>query len=292
MNDFRSDLTGLCEGRFTGALRIEGTPAGVMYLREGLIAAITTPGAPGPESLLLKSGRITEREWSAAFAAGAAEERVGEELTNAAGVSAAELEVVAVSALYDAAFVLGLNRPERWHAEPGTTPLPLPVRPGVHPGELLRETRHRLSSLSQQWGSPQHLAAQRVTATGRATPSAVPNTRFRDILLHANGRHTPRDIAFLLGRGTFAVTTDIVSMAHRGLLDGRPAPSSAGAAGAAIRQPTRQEGEGHPAVDHPGVDHPGAAPPAQAPAPVPPAALPRRRPRHGRPGAGQHGTGA
>lgn len=267
MSDFRSELTALCEQRFTGVLRIEGSPAGAMHLREGLIAGIVTPGAPGPESLLLKSGRITEREWSAAYAAGAAEERVAEQLTAAAGIGAAELEVVTVSALYDAAFALALNRPERWQAEPGAVNLPLPVRPGVHPRDLLRENRRRLSELSQRWGSPQQLVMQRVT--GRAAPSGVANARFRDILLHANGRHTPRDIAFLVGRGTFAVVTDIVSMTARGLLDGRPAPAptGAGAAGAAIRTPARE----------------GGAPAAVPPGPLPPAALPRRRPGTGRP---------
>lgn len=272
MNDFRSHLTELCERRFTGVLRIEGNPAGVMHLREGLIAGIVTPGAPGPESLLLRSGRITEREWSVAFAAGAAEERVAKELTATAGVSTAELEVVTVSALYDAAFALALNRPERWQAEPGAVNLPLPVRPGVHPRDLLRENRRRLSELSQRYGSPQQLVLHRVT--GRAAPSDVSNPRFRDILIHANGRHTPRDIAFLLGRGTFAVVTDIVSMIARGLLDGRlaPAPTGpAGAAGAAIRTPA-QGGAAVPSV------------------PLPAAALPRRRPGISRPGAGDPGT--
>ncbi|WP_432010711.1 hypothetical protein [Streptomyces cucumeris] len=273
MTDFRGELTRLHESRFTGVLRIEGIPAGAIHLREGLIAAIVTPGAPGPESLLLKSGRITEREWSAAFAAGAPEERVDAHLTKTAGVGTAELEVVTVSALYDAAFAIGLNRPDRWETEAETVPLPLPVRPGVHPEDLLRETRRRLSVLSQRWGPPEQLMTHRVRASGRVTPSVVPNARFQGILLHANGRHTPRDIAFLLGRGTFAVTTDIVAMAARGLLDGRPASSPSGAAGAAIRQPARREGEDRPATP-----------------PAPPASLPRRRPGAGRPEAGPPGA--
>ena len=48
-----------------------GAPGGTVYLAEGGVAAIETPGAPGAEVILLRSGRIPEADWEAAFAAAA-----------------------------------------------------------------------------------------------------------------------------------------------------------------------------------------------------------------------------
>jgi hypothetical protein len=58
----------------TGILRITGDPGGAIHLADGRVAAIETPGAPGPEVLLLRSHRVTESAWDAAFAAAAAAE--------------------------------------------------------------------------------------------------------------------------------------------------------------------------------------------------------------------------
>jgi hypothetical protein len=53
----------------SGALRVTGNPGGAIYFADGLVVAIETPGAPSPEVLLLRSHRVTESGWDAAFAA-------------------------------------------------------------------------------------------------------------------------------------------------------------------------------------------------------------------------------
>lgn len=49
---------------FTGALRATGSPGGTFHLRRGLVVGAESPGAPGPEALLLRSRRISGEEWA------------------------------------------------------------------------------------------------------------------------------------------------------------------------------------------------------------------------------------
>src|SRR5215472_8577734 len=64
----------------SGVIRIAGEPGGVVHLAGGAVAAIDTPGAPGPEVILLRSGRVPEPGWTAAFSATAISGKVGAEL--------------------------------------------------------------------------------------------------------------------------------------------------------------------------------------------------------------------
>src|SRR5689334_15496876 len=66
--------------RATGVLRVTGEPGGVIHLDDGKVSAISTPGAPDAEAILLRSGRLPETAWSAVFAAAAANGRMGAEL--------------------------------------------------------------------------------------------------------------------------------------------------------------------------------------------------------------------
>lgn len=49
---------------YTGALRAAGSPGGTFHFRRGLVVAAESPGAPGPEALLLRSRRISGEEWA------------------------------------------------------------------------------------------------------------------------------------------------------------------------------------------------------------------------------------
>jgi hypothetical protein len=65
----------------TGILRVTGDPGGAIHIAGGRVAAIETPGAPGPEVLLLRSHQVTESGWDETFAAAASSGgRMGAEL--------------------------------------------------------------------------------------------------------------------------------------------------------------------------------------------------------------------
>ncbi|WP_334588901.1 hypothetical protein [Streptomyces sp. B21-083] len=49
---------------YTGALRAAGSPGGAFHFRRGLVVGAESPGAPGPEALLLRSRRISGEEWA------------------------------------------------------------------------------------------------------------------------------------------------------------------------------------------------------------------------------------
>lgn len=65
-------LLALREEDFTGSVVVSSAPGGTIHLERGLITAIETPGAPTAETLLLKSGRIGQADWTAAETAASA----------------------------------------------------------------------------------------------------------------------------------------------------------------------------------------------------------------------------
>ena len=74
----REALTVCAAAGMSGILRVTGDPGGAIHIADGLVAAIETPGAPGPEVLLLRSHRVSESGWDEAFAAAAASGRPDE----------------------------------------------------------------------------------------------------------------------------------------------------------------------------------------------------------------------
>ena len=61
----------------TGALHIDGTPGGVLYLIAGHITHAESPVCPGVGERLVASGRLSAATWTAAYDEGHAEHRVG-----------------------------------------------------------------------------------------------------------------------------------------------------------------------------------------------------------------------
>jgi hypothetical protein len=206
--------------KFSGAAVVEGSPGGTIHLRDGLVCAVSTPAAPGADVLLLKSRRIAEPEWTAAVAAADnGHGDVGEALRALGMISAAELSVLTTAVLYDGAFALSLHRPDGWRVEPGAPAPGLADASGVEPERLTGTTGRRLSLLTELWGPPGELARTVVRPSSRAGAAiARLLPRHRDILLCADGRRTPRDIAFTVGRGVYPVMIDLARMNAQQLL--------------------------------------------------------------------------
>lgn len=213
------------EERFSGRVHIAGGPGGVLYLTDGLVMAATTAAAPGPESLLLKSGRIAEPDWLQAYDAGVVTGRIPEELIERRLISEFGLQVLGLSAAFDAAFamaVFGATTCRAQPAMPDAPAHPLPLRPGLKPERLLRETTRRLRVVAawRQLGVTVRGRPRRTAATEpSAEPSAEIDERHRELLQLVNGRRTPRDIAFAAGRNLFVVLGQIAYLVERGLLD-------------------------------------------------------------------------
>ncbi|WP_262060446.1 hypothetical protein [Streptomyces sp. STR69] len=218
-------------------VRVTGTPGGSIHVRDGLVVAMETPGAPGIEGLLLRSGRISEEAWSAVRASDTTHEHLAAELVERGLVGAGELEVISLSALFDAAFALSLAVPGSWEV---ADPVPALYRnDGVTPERLLDEVSRRINLLAGEPGSVAALARTRVRSVSAAglpgTVGGLP-ARHHEVLAHADGRGTARDIAFALGRGLFAVMMDLRHLLDRGLVqphtpspDNRPSTAARGA---------------------------------------------------------------
>ncbi|MFJ9895822.1 hypothetical protein ACIQPR_21150 [Streptomyces sp. NPDC091280] len=218
-------------------VRVTGTPGGSIHVRDGLVVAMETPGAPGIEGLLLRSGRVEEEAWAEVRASDTTHEHLAAELVARGLVGAGELEVISLGALFDAAFALSLAVPDAWEV---TKPVPVLHRnAGVTPERLLDEVARRINLLAGEPGSVAALARTRVrSVTAAGLPGTVGGlpARHQAVLAHADGRGTARDIAFALGRGLFAVMADLRHLLDRGLVrpdkpvaDTRPSTAARGA---------------------------------------------------------------
>lgn len=209
------------------------------------MVAVRTAGAPGPETLLMRTGRAAE-------AAGAAPEdrRVG----------AAELEVVRMVAVYDAAFAVVSGRVDDCAVRAGDGPRP--AGRGERPERLVREAVRRVEALKRLPSAVLPHDDRLVVAPGTGREAAGGPPLRREILLLADGRRTCRDLAYATAHGVYAVTVEVSRMLGDGLLE-RAVPE-AGAPGAA--------GEAKPILPR------GPVPDRAAPAG--PQSLPRRLPGH------------
>jgi len=234
---------------FTGAVAVSGTPGGTIHLRRGLVVAVDTPNAPTVETLLLRSGRIDEESWAGAISHQAAvatpdsgdQSGLNSVLTELGLIGHGELEAICVAAVYDAAFAMALSPAEGWTVHKDAVPPELVSSPGESPRKLADETSRRIAALSRSWASLAELAAARCRPATRIDPGLL-TARQQAVLLAANGRRTPRDIAFFLGCGVFPAMLDVTRLRARGLVQGeapRPKvpPSTAPRAAPAERKP-------------------------------------------------------
>ncbi|MFF0750987.1 MarR family transcriptional regulator [Streptomyces sp. NPDC004267] len=197
-------------------LRVHGRPGGVFHLRQGQVIAVETPGAPGVEALLLRSGRVSAADWATSSPAGTS--APGHQLVASGHIGAAELQVLTVMALQDAVFAVVAGDTAECVAVSRSVP-PRSAARGEDPLGLLDSAARKLAGLA---ALPQAVLPDRervVAGRGVVGPSEHLAPRRGEILFHANGRRTARDIAFVLGRGVYHVTVEISRMLGEGLLE-------------------------------------------------------------------------
>lgn len=217
--DFLAWALGACRtGRTTGSLYLAGRPGGVFHLREGAVVAVDSPGAPGADALLLRSGRISEADWAAVLRAEADGATAHDELHAHAGIGGIELRLVTTMAAQDGAFVVVAGTIDEYAVDPDPLDVPLPITPGLDLDRLLAETARRLDALASLPTPVSPHRERLAPVPGVAAPSAALSTTRRDIIACANGRRCARDIAFLLGRNVFPVTVEVSRMVGDGLL--------------------------------------------------------------------------
>jgi hypothetical protein len=253
----REALTVCAAAGMTGVLRVTGNPGGAVHIDGGLVAAVETPGAPGPEALLLRSHRVSESGWDEAFAAAAASGgAMSAELVKREMAGAGELEWLLRTALADGMFALASGTVEEYRAEPGPVDFVLPLRPGAEPDGLLAETSRRLRVLA---ALPAANGRDRiVAATGAVQPGLRLGDGLDEILALADGRRTARDLAFALGRGVYATMLQLSRMRQAGLLV-TVSSRAADAAAAQARPVARDDLSAASALPRRQRDMPGSA---------------------------------
>ncbi len=198
---------------FTGCLTVEGPPDARVHLRGGLLVAVRTPAAPGPGTLLVRSGAVSERAWAAAHERGEADGAA-----DGGEVGAVLLELALVRSVLDGVFSLALRPGARSAAdEPGAPAPPYALAEGISPGLAWAEAQRRIAFLTARWAPPAELMALRPTATAPA--DTAPSPAHARLMAGADGRRTPRDLAFLSGREVSGVLADVMWLVDRGLLE-------------------------------------------------------------------------
>jgi hypothetical protein len=193
---------------FSGVVQVDGQPGGTIYLSGGRISACETSGAPSLEVLLLRSRRISESDWDAAFTAAAVGKRqLTAELVGRDLIGAGELEALLRVALADAMFALVSGQVDGWAEAPPIDCL-LPLTPAARSGWLLAEATRRGQALAA-FPPPAVSAQDRIAA---APGTARPGRGQDAILALADGRRTPRDLAFALGRGLYETMLQLARM--------------------------------------------------------------------------------
>jgi hypothetical protein len=240
----REALTVCAMSGTSGVLRITGDPGGTIHLAGGLVTAIETAGAPGGEVLLLRSRRVSESAWDAAFSAAVAAGRaMSTELIARKIVGTGELEALLLTALADAMFVLASGTVEEYRAEPGPPGSVLALEPGAEADELLAEATRRIKVLAALPFPLAYRWERLIAVPGAAGPGVRMSQEHEEILALADGRRTARDLAFALGRGVYATTLQLARMHQDGLL----VPRSAQVPSRGARQEGRPASDAEPA---------------------------------------------
>ncbi|NEA62548.1 MarR family transcriptional regulator [Streptomyces sp. SID12488] len=204
---------------FTGALRATGSPGGIFHLRRGLVVGAESPGAPGPEALLLRSRRISGEDWAELVREAGGARWPGAELIRHGYAGAAQLRVVCMMALRDAVFAVVAGRVDACERDPGAEPLaPVPV--GEGPIRLLQDANRKLAALA---ALPHPVRPNRERPSPSSAPVAVSEGQLtpvqQELLAQADGRLTARDLAFRTGRGVYTVTVELARLLGAGLLE-------------------------------------------------------------------------
>ncbi|WP_405879985.1 MarR family transcriptional regulator [Streptomyces sp. NBC_01136] len=213
-----SELAECARDAVTGELRVSGRPGGTFHLRRGAVVAVESPGAPGPEALLLRSGRINGAQWAELLGEAGTRRWPEAELIAHGYTGAAQLRVVCVMAMQDAAFAVVAGRMEGCERLTGCEPFG-PVVAGEAPARLLRDAARKLSAVASLPCPVRPEVERPVPAPGADRRDLQLSPLGGELIAHADGRRTARDIAFLTGRGVYTVTVEMARLLHEGLLE-------------------------------------------------------------------------
>lgn len=214
----------------TGVLRISGRPGGVLQFRDGLVVVAESPGAPGVQALLIRTGRVSDEDW--AHGGGV------EHAASAARIGVAHRQVLQFMANQDALFAMLVGSIDSCALEPG--PYVPPASQGRDAAALLDAAFRKLDALTLM---PRAILPHRERLIARSAgdgdpasgsgssgtqPSELPSSELRQVILGcADGRRTARDIAFVSGRSLYAVTVEMSRMLAEGLLEEPPGTARA-----------------------------------------------------------------
>ncbi|GAO10656.1 hypothetical protein NCG97_03140 [Streptomyces lydicamycinicus] len=229
--------------RVTGALR---GPHGCFYLLDGAVYCVEGTAAPGLDILLIAAGKVPPQGWQYAVERAGPQQQVAQILVSEGWLTQSELEICHLAALLDAAFFALPLPPESTSFTPGTAHWLGVVRP-ISAGALQQATARRRALLDRlhPWAAVDSSPVIPV----RPRTSAAPTTgRQRRLLDRADGRHTPQELARLLGQSAFATLLDIRRLAAAGLVQLPPAPTALPRRrpGACLDGPDAPASEGHP----------------------------------------------
>ncbi|GAA0227603.1 hypothetical protein [Cryptosporangium japonicum] len=253
--------------RVTGALHVDGRISGSIYLIDGEVYYVHTPVAPGVDCLLQASGTVPAAAFQSAWTTGAAAGQVGDVLIKSGALSRGEAELCTAAAITDGAYALLTAVPV------DTGPVRFAAGEGHWWGPVRRigaaaldvQIRKRMRLLERT--PPGNVDDQPVVAAGRLGRHHVVLTDLQwELIVHANGRRTPRELARLLGRSAFSAILESRRLITAGLI-----------------QVARPEQASQPAAPVPAAPVPAA--------PVPAAPVPAARPASV-PAVGGGGTGA
>ncbi|GAA4462723.1 DUF4388 domain-containing protein [Phytohabitans houttuyneae] len=241
----RRTLTQLAAAGETGALHVEGEPGGVLYLKDGWVSYVESPGSPGVGELLTTSGRLPAVVWEAAAASG---EDVGPLLVAQGHLTQGELELCTLGAIYDAAFFVLSPAPARIRFEAGERHWLGPVCQ-VDAAVLARELTRRRKLLDDAHPSSD-VDTGRLRATPRApTPRLVVTAPQWELIVHCDGHRTASDLARLLGRAGYTTLLELRRLVAAGLVIAtppeQPKPDEGGAGPPAEEEHLTSDGAPH-----------------------------------------------
>jgi hypothetical protein len=202
----------------TGELRVSGKPGGVFHFRDGLVVAVESPGAPGPEARMLRSGRISGEQWAELVREAGGASWPETELVAHGYVGAAQLRVVCMMALQDAVFAVVAGRVDGCERLGASEPL-APVAVGEAPGRLLQDAARKLAAVAALPYPVRPDRERPAPASGADLLCVRLSCAQRELLAYADGRRTARDIAFVTGRAVYTVTVGMARMIGEGLLE-------------------------------------------------------------------------
>jgi hypothetical protein len=114
--------------------------------------------------------------------------------------------------------VLACGYVDQCRPEPGPVSVLLPLDPPAEAAWLLAEAERRMNVLAAIPGFTGYQRARVQPAPDMVPADLVLGAGRDELLALANGRRTPRDLAFALGRGVYATTLELGRMQHEGLL--------------------------------------------------------------------------